>query len=251
MLILAVDSSEDMGSVALAQDDRLLADYQFYTKMSLLQRLVPDIDHVLSDAGHKIGALDGIAVALGPGSFTGLRIGVTTAKTLAQSLGKPIVGIPTLDVLARGAAPTGAETICAMVHARAGEAYWALYDSMGDERVTHPAVGPVREAMEAAERRGGSVYFCGTGAVRSAEEIRHRFGSGALVCNHWAAYAKGAALLELASRRFREGLLDDPIALTPLYIRKPTPVVRLETGEFEKQNHPPAGKAQSPKSPVE
>lgn len=234
MLTVAIDTSEDMCGLALGRDGQLVCEYHFNTKMSLLRRLVPSIQWLLRDAGFSQKDIGAIVVCLGPGSFTGLRIGVTTAKSLAYALGVPIVGVGTLDALARSAAPTTCEIICPMIHARTKEVYWSMFDATGQVRLEEYEVGTLHAAMEAAAARAATVHFCGSGAVRNAEEIRHRFGESAVVGEALSASAAGGAILELGSKRLLEGLQDDPFALTPMYVRKPTPLVRLETGEFEK-----------------
>ncbi len=234
MLLLAIDSSYDIGTLALGQDGELLAEYHFCHKMNLLRRIVQDIEQILTDSGHTISDADGIVVSLGPGSFTGLRIGVTVAKSLAYVLGKPIVGVGTLDAIARGVAPSGTELVCPMIRARADEVYWSLFDSTGTLRVADYAVDNINRVLDIVAERGVSVYFCGSGATIHAEAIRHRFGTQAAVGERWAGFARGAALLDIGYRLLRDGIEEDPLTLVPLYIRKPTPVVRLETGEFEK-----------------
>ncbi|MCE5324159.1 tRNA (adenosine(37)-N6)-threonylcarbamoyltransferase complex dimerization subunit type 1 TsaB [bacterium] len=233
MLTIAIDSSQDMCTLALGQKSQLLAEYHFHHKMSLLRRLVPNIEMMLSDAGHKPHDLEAVIVSLGPGSFTGLRIGITTAKTLAWTLGIPIVGMPTLDAIAMGAADTAVEIICPMIFARASEVYWTLMDSTADVRLAEYGVSPISDVMVEVEKRGLKACFCGTGATRNAEKIRHKFGNEAVVTKPWTDFARGAALLELGNKRLSEGHVDDAFTLTPMYIRKPTPVVKLEAGELD------------------
>jgi len=234
MLTLAIDTSEEICSLALGRDSQLLCEYHYYAKMRLLRTLVPSIERLLQEAGCAQNEIDGIVVCLGPGSFTGLRIGVTTAKSLAYALDVPIVGVGTLDAIARSAAPTATEIICPMIHARTNEVYWSLFDPTGQVRLEEYEVGTLHAAMDAAAGRAKTVHFCGSGAVKNAEEIRHRFGENAVIGEAWSALARGAAILEIGNKRLREKRFDDAFALTPMYIRKPTPVVRLETGEFEK-----------------
>ena len=234
MLTLAIDSSQEICTIALGKDSQVLAEYHFYHKMNLLRRILPVIDMLLRDAGHKPADLDGIIASLGPGSFTGLRIGVTVAKSLAYTLGKPIVGVPTLEAIARGVAESATELICPMIFARAHEVYWALFDCSGEMRLEDCAVSPLSEALESVAARGVSVMFCGSGATRNEEAIRHKFGNQAVIARPWADFARGAALLDIGAKRLLNGPIDDPSTLSPMYIRKPTPVVRLETGEFEK-----------------
>ena len=234
MLILAIDTSDEVGVIALGKDSSLVCEYHFHSRMTLLKRLVPNIDRVLTDTGHTVKDLNGIAVSLGPGSFTGLRIGVTTAKSLAYTLGIPIVGIGTLDALAYSCGPSATDIICPMIHARTDEVYWSLFDSGGEMRLTDAAAGPVSAALKAAFERGETALFCGSGATKNAEAIRHTLGNKAIVQKSWTSFARGAAILELGHHLLQDGVAQDPASLIPLYIRKPTPVVRLETGEFEK-----------------
>lgn len=241
MLILAIDTSEEIGVIALGSEQRVLAEYDFHCRMSLLRRLLPNIERVLDDSGHTVNNIDGIVVALGPGSFTGLRIGVTTAKSLAYTLGKPVVGVGTLDAIALSSAPTASDLICPMIHARSGEVFWALYDATGEMRIVDPDVSTVHSVLTLLAERGQSIHFCGSGASKNHEDIRHKLGNNATVAAPRSEFGRGAALLDIGSRRLREGSIDDAMSLTPLYIRKPTPVIRLETGEFERSTPSPGG----------
>jgi len=234
MLALAIDTSGEICTLALGRDRELVTERRFHHKMNLLRRILPNIEEMLSDAGLEPAELDAIIVALGPGSFTGLRIGVTIAKSLAYSLSKPIVGGGTLDALARSVAPTATELVCPMIHARANEVYWTLTDSSGTARLAEHEISTVHQALESVAERGVNVYFCGTGATRNAEAIRHKLGNTAVVGERWSEHPGGSALLDLGLRRIEHGDLDDALALAPMYVRKPTPLVRLETGEFEK-----------------
>jgi len=234
MLTLAIDSSQDIGTLALGCDSQLVAEYHFRHKMDLLRRIMPITEELLADAGHSVRDIEGVIVSLGPGSFTGLRIGVTVAKSLAYTLGKPLVGIGTLDAIARGVAPVATELICPMIFARTDEVYWSIFDAFGTARLADYQVSTVHKALDDIQARAQAACFCGTGATKHAEQIRHKFGNKAIVREYWSSFARGAALLDLGNRRLHEGNVDDPFTLTPLYIRKPTPVVKLETGTLEK-----------------
>jgi len=238
MLSLAIDSSGDICSLALGKGPELICEHHFHHKMSLLRRINVEIEHVLSASGFGVRDIEGIAVSLGPGSFTGLRIGVTTAKSLAYTLGCPIVGVPTLDALASGAGPWNGP-VCPMIHARSGEVYWAIYRE--SERVSIDGdcylVGPVQEAVQKAQelaldcaqsRQCSQALFCGGGAVVNAQMIVGLAGTGCVIAPRWQSFARGAVLLNLASARLDSGDTDDPYSLVPIYVRKPTPVVRAE-----------------------
>ena len=232
MLAIAIDSSQDICALALGTESRLVAEYHFHHKMSLLRRMLPNIDELLSDAGLSKGDIEGVVISLGPGSFTGLRIGVTTAKSLAYVLGKPIVGIGALDAIARGVPCPSDGIVCPMIFARADEVYWALFDARSNERLTDYAVSRIAEVLDAAGERGTRVAFVGTGARKNLEVITARFGEEAVVRDSWYDFARGAALLSLGLARLEMGQHDDPMTLAPLYVRKPTPQVRLEAGKI-------------------
>lgn len=234
MLTIAIDSSQEICTLALAKGSELLCEYHFEHKMSLLRRIVPNMENMLTDAGASVGDIEGVIVSLGPGSFTGLRIGVTVGKTIAYTLSKPIVGVGTLDAIARGFAPTPMEFICPMIHARTNEVYWSLFDSSGEITLAEASVSTIDEMLESVENRGASVYFCGTGTAHHEEKIRHLFGNQAIIGKPWSNFARGSALLEIGQQRLRDKQFNDVLTLAPLYIKKPTPVVKLEQGMFEK-----------------
>lgn len=236
-MLIAIDSSQDIATLALGGSpsgdgsyNNVVAEHHFSHKMNLLRRLLPNIDAMLADTGIDKPDLDGVVVSLGPGSFTGLRIGVTIAKSLAYVLNKPIVGIGTLDAMAHG---VDAELVCPMVFARAGEAYWTLFES--GSRTRDYAVSPVEEALDALADQSQYITFVGTGARRNWEAISARLGVRATLAPAWNDFARGAVLLDLGSKRLAAGDVDDAMILSPLYVRKPTPVVKLESGELGKK----------------
>jgi len=222
LLNIAIDSSQDICTLALGRNGSLAAEYAFAHKMSLLRRVLPNIDSMLSDSGLAKGDLDGVIVALGPGSFTGLRIGVTIAKSLAYVLGKPIVGIGTLDAMALGVAPVEVGgLICPMIFARADEVYWSLFDSDAVTRSRDYAVSSIGQVMDELAGWNRRIYLCGTGARRNWNMISARLGGRATLAPAWKDYAPGAALIELGTRRLAAGEPDDVMTLAPLYVRKP------------------------------
>ena len=126
MRVLAVETSSLAGGVALLDDERLVAEYVLDVRVTHSERLMSSVDRVLADARWDPRELDGLAVAVGPGSFTGLRIAVSTVKGLALALGLPIAPVPTLDAMA-AALPWAALPVCPVLDARKGEIYASLY----------------------------------------------------------------------------------------------------------------------------
>jgi tRNA threonylcarbamoyladenosine biosynthesis protein TsaB len=126
MRVLAVETSSLAGGVALLDDERLIAEYVLDVSITHSERLMAAVDRVLGDARWTPRSLDALAVAVGPGSFTGLRIAVSTVKGLAVALGVPIAAVPTLDAMA-AALPWAALPVCPVLDARKGEVYACLY----------------------------------------------------------------------------------------------------------------------------
>ena len=131
MRVLAVETSSLAGGVALLDDERLVAEYLLDVSVTHSERLMAAIDRVLTDARWTARELGGLAVAVGPGSFTGLRIAVSTVKGLGLALRLPIAAVPTLDAMA-AALPWAALPVCPVLDARKGEVYASLYRWHGD-----------------------------------------------------------------------------------------------------------------------
>jgi tRNA threonylcarbamoyladenosine biosynthesis protein TsaB len=124
--LLAVETSTLAGGVALLDGDRVVGEYLLDVRVTHSERLMPAIDRLLTDAGWTAPALEGLAVAVGPGSFTGLRIGLSAVKGLAWALGVAVAAVPTLDAMA-SSLPFAALPVCPVLDARKGEVYCSLY----------------------------------------------------------------------------------------------------------------------------
>jgi tRNA threonylcarbamoyladenosine biosynthesis protein TsaB len=135
MKILGIDTSTSCGAIGLVDGERVLGDYLLNVPVTHSERLIGAIDLVLRESGCPMDTLDGWAVSIGPGSFTGLRIGVSTVKGLSFATKKPVIGVPTLDVLAFQVSPTQYQ-ICPILDARKEEVYTAFY-RYGEKDVLH------------------------------------------------------------------------------------------------------------------
>ncbi|MBI4640943.1 MAG: tRNA (adenosine(37)-N6)-threonylcarbamoyltransferase complex dimerization subunit type 1 TsaB, partial [Candidatus Tectomicrobia bacterium] len=132
MQVLGIDSSTSRGGVAIANEQGIVATFTLSDRLSYSQRLLSMIHLILERAHLSIEELDGFAIACGPGSFTGLRIGISMAKGLALATGKPAIGIPTLDALAYHLCFSTC-LVCPLLDARRGEVYTAFYRAEGRE----------------------------------------------------------------------------------------------------------------------
>ena len=210
MRVLAVETSSLAGGVALLDGERLVAEYQLDVSVTHSERLMSAVDRVLADARWTPRDLAGLAVAVGPGSFTGLRIAVSTVKGLALALDLPIAAVPTLDAMA-AALPWAALPVCPVLDARKGEVYASLYRWDGEamrREWDYLALAPA--ALAARLDEPVLVVGDGAGGVRSpyarAVPPPRRLPSPACV---------GA----LGLARLRRGDTVTAAALAPLYLR--------------------------------
>ena len=134
MYILGIETSTKTGSVAIVSEDGVIAQYSLNIEVTHSERLMSTVDRVLTDTGFQIADMDGYAVAIGPGSFTGLRIGLAAVKGLALVTGKPVAAVPTLKALAWNL-PYAAYPVCPMLDARKNEVYAATYRFEGSALV--------------------------------------------------------------------------------------------------------------------
>ena len=162
MNILGIDSSGLVASVALQSDDKLVGEYTIHNKKTHSQTLLPMIHDMLEMADVSVKELDAIAIASGPGSFTGLRIGAATAKGLGGALSIPLIAVPTLEGLAYNLA--GAEAlVCPIMDARRQQTYTGLYD-FADGRmntILPQCVVMIEEIVDQINELGRRVIFLG------------------------------------------------------------------------------------------
>ncbi len=216
-ILLTVDTSTPAGSVALTRGNQVLGEILLNVKGTHTDRVLISMDQLLKDADMAIGEVTAFGVVLGPGSFTGLRVGVATVKGLALACGKEIVGVSSLRTLAMQAA-FARYPVCALLDARKTEVYAGLYDwemglpvSRGPEQVLPP-----EKLLASLE---GSVLFVGDGAKAYQTLIVRRLGARAHFVP-WplnAPRASSAAALVLED--FRQGKVIALEHLTPTYIR--------------------------------
>ncbi|MCL6638485.1 MAG: tRNA (adenosine(37)-N6)-threonylcarbamoyltransferase complex dimerization subunit type 1 TsaB [Firmicutes bacterium] len=220
MFVLGIDAATPVAAVAVAGERGILAERMVANGRTHSVNLLPMIKAVLEDAAVGKEDLDAIAVSSGPGSFTGLRIGLSTAKTLAQVLRVPVAGVSTLDVLAHPLAGHG-RLICPVLNARKNEVYAAVIDYSGPEPVhiaKAMAVSPA-ELIGLLGQLGRPVTFLGDGVPVYGRELAAGLGESAFFAPAAAAFPRGAAVAELGLRALREGRAVAYGELRPEYIR--------------------------------
>ena len=226
MLVLGVETSTMQGGAALVGDEGLCSEYTLNVAATHSERLLPTIDRMLRDAGVGLDALSGLAVSIGPGSFTGLRIGLSTVKGLAYATGLPVVSVPTLEALASTVA-FAREQVCPVLDARKQEVYAALFRCERGELVRimeDTALAP--EALCSKIRR--PTIFLGDGMAVYGELFRHLLGDRMLVPPPPSRGARPAWVAELGRRRLLRGERDPVDALVPRYLRLSEAELRLQ-----------------------
>lgn len=175
MKLLALDSSGLVASVAVLEDDRLLAEYTINYKKTHSQTLLPMLDEIGRMIDLDLNTLDAIAVAAGPGSFTGLRIGAATAKGLGLALDKPLIGVPTVDALAYNLYDAR-QLICPVMDARRGQVYTGIYRFEDGKMIiiTKQKAVKVEELIGDLNALGQEVIFLGDGVPVYADLIREK-----------------------------------------------------------------------------
>jgi len=216
MKLLAVESATLSGGVALLDDDRLLGEITLNIAITHSERLMSAVDRLLADCGLAPADLDGLAVSVGPGSFTGLRVGLATVKALAMALDLPVAPVPTLDALA-ARLPFADAPVCPILDARKGEVYLSLYRWRGDGMAREwDYLALVPEA--AAARLEPPVILLGDG-VEACRPWLDRLGAGAQVAPAAQRLPSAAAVAGLGLAVLAAGGGVSAEALAPLYLR--------------------------------
>jgi tRNA threonylcarbamoyladenosine biosynthesis protein TsaB len=222
MLVLALDTTTRAGSCALVRDGVTVHELAGDPSSSHAEHLPGDLITLLESQHARLEAIDVFAVATGPGSFTGLRVGIATMQGLAFATGKPLVGVSALDALAQLAAADPRDTVATWIDAWRGEVYAALYGN-GQEieppTVEHPADVLRRLDARLAEQASGGCVFIGDGAATFAGVIRTTLGRRARIADPVLPLLAGA-IGRLAGDAAAAGTRPAPDAIRPLYVRR-------------------------------
>jgi len=232
MLILSIDTATPVAGVSLVDDNTIRYEGLVNNGYKHSRNILGMIDTALRQSGCDLADVDAIAVTTGPGSFTGLRIGLATAKGLALAAGKPLIGIPTLDAVAHSL-DWRSGLICPVMNARKGEVYASFYRETGNglERLSeYVAVSPdilAGMALGLMEEAGcRTVIMAGDGVKEYRERLQGSLGTSLLIPpEHWLPRASSVGVL--AARRWAGGQKDDVYSLVPNYVRPSEAEVKL------------------------
>jgi len=217
MLILALETATEKGSLALVAGDRVLREYFLESPNAYLTCLMPGVAAILKNTGKEAADLGAVAVSTGPGNFTGLRIGLATAKTLAWSLKCPLVPVPTLEVLA-AQCPFHPHPIGVVMDAKRGEIFWGLFRCPED----WPQVleGPLRLPVgELPARLAVPLLLTGPGLDAHRETLTRLLPPEIAWAPPERRLPRASTLARLARRRLELGLTANPAQLVPTYLR--------------------------------
>ena len=223
MLALGIETATMTGGVALVNKERVISEYTLNVRTTHTARLMPAIDQILRDSSVDKSEIDGIAISMGPGSFTGLRIGMATAKGLALGLGIPLLGVPTLDALAWNI-PFAMYQICAMLDARKKEVYYSLfrYAEAGEHidlplqrLVPYQVVSP----DELVKRIDEKTIFLGDAVDVYRDFVSEKLGELAIFAPDAQRLPRAATVAEMGLLKLKTGERLDLAAAEPIYIR--------------------------------
>jgi tRNA threonylcarbamoyladenosine biosynthesis protein TsaB len=218
MKVLGIDTSTSCGAVGLIDDGEVLSDYLLNIPVTHSERLLGAIEFVLREARCSIRAVDGWAISLGPGSFTGLRIGVSTVKGLAFATGKPVVGVSTLDVLASQVSPTPS-LICPILDARRKEVYSAFYRYGGGNFLGRQSDYQALRPEELVKKINEQTIFLGDGVKTYRDFLLHSLPSLAIFPVAPVNVPHGSMVAKLGLELLDKGKHLNLSTFSPIYIR--------------------------------
>ena len=219
-MLLAIDTSTRYAGVALWDGERVSASASWYSRRNHTAELMPAIEQIMGRAGVGTEVLGGIAVALGPGGFSALRVGLSTAKGMATALELPIAGIGTLEMEAHPYLGLGLP-VCPLLEMGRGEVATAIYrdSAVGKKLINEERVCKPEELVESTSER---TLFSGEGTPQHAEYLRLALGENAVVVGPYAPVVRLWALAQLGAGRLASGDTDNLATLQPRYLRRPS-----------------------------
>lgn len=227
MMVLAVESSGTVAAVAVAKGEKLMGEFFLDHRRTHSQQLMPLIEGLLNSLDIGLRDMDVFAVSKGPGSFTGLRIGIATVKALAQAHDRPVIGVPTLDGLAHNLKAREG-LVCPIMDARREQVYTSVYRSGGDdnhlgkgfERLDEYMALPVTELIDKLMVYNEPVLFGGDGIIPYWGIIEDRMGTKAHKAPISLMMQRASSVACLALEAAQSGRTQNYTQLVPFYLRK-------------------------------
>jgi tRNA threonylcarbamoyladenosine biosynthesis protein TsaB len=220
MLILGIETATEQVSVAIGGHEGVLGLVEVCRGRRHAETLAPAIEFVCTQADVRLDEISVVAVDVGPGLFTGMRVGLASAKALAQALRVPMIGMSSLDLLAYPLRHTG-RTVVAIIDARKGELFYAFYRPVpgGVQRVLEPRCGTIDDLIAEVMARSDDVICVGDGALRHRDEIVAELRCE--MAEQFLSRPSAAPLVQLAHARALREEWVNPWEIQPLYMRLP------------------------------
>jgi tRNA threonylcarbamoyladenosine biosynthesis protein TsaB len=220
VLILGIETATAQVSVAIGGHEGVLGLFEVCRGRRHAETLIPAIEFVCRQAEIDLDEISAVAVDVGPGLFTGMRVGLAAAKAIAQARRLPMIGISSLDLLAFPLRH-GDRPVVAIIDARKGELFWACYQPVpgGVQRVSEPAVGSVDDVIADLMMRGHDLLFVGDGALRYRDQLADSLRGD--FAEQFLAHPSSAPLVQLAHARALREEWVNPWEIQPLYLRAP------------------------------
>lgn len=224
MYILGVDTTTEFLSIALSEDLQLIDAVELDCSQSHAELLFPQLDHLLKKWHLEMGDIGLLVVDIGPGMFTGTRVGVVAQKTMAIVLGIPLVGLTSLEILASQVEDKDG-LICPVIDARRGEVYFSVFEERDGELipVTQNMALPPQGLVDFLSSLKGKIILCGSGAAKYREFIQAGLSDilDKVTIENGVIFPSARIANQKGYQRYLQKQLDDPLALLPLYVRQP------------------------------
>ncbi|MEN2985372.1 MAG: tRNA (adenosine(37)-N6)-threonylcarbamoyltransferase complex dimerization subunit type 1 TsaB [Thermodesulfovibrionaceae bacterium] len=225
MLILGIDTSTKYAQIALVEDEKLLAEVTIKFKATHSEKLLPEISHLLDMLSIAVDTIDYYAVSIGPGSFTGLRVAVSTIKGLSFVTGKKVIPVSTVEAIA-WSLPYCKYQICPMIDARKGEVFSALFRWKEDEfiRITEDMVLDINDLIGLIKEK---TLFVGDAAELYKPKLIEKLNNNAIISSSFWNTPKASSVAFLGLKKLRENQLVEARQLVPKYLRKSEAEIRF------------------------
>ena len=241
MIVFGIDTSTNQGSVAIAEDGKLLSESFLPLNSSYSKTLINSLDDLLKKCKIGINDIDGFAVSIGPGSFTGLRIGLSTCKGFNLATGKPIVPVGTLDAIVESflSAPESLKStidnlqssilfLCPILDAKKGEVYASIY-KYEEGKIKKVADDMAINPEKLCQKFNEPAIFFGEGIKTYGDFIKNKLNGFAYFYNNMPKNSVASSIALLGGKKLERGDIEDSTALKPRYIRRSEAEIKLDS----------------------